>query len=121
MPKKVYIPVILFVFIICICNPKANATEEGYEFGKKLPMTPFMVLDKFGLQMCFRECEVYGACLSINYNRKHLVCELNSKLKSEKLFLINDDDYVYKEIPRPVSLFYSICFQQLHVQIKSNN
>lgn len=113
MPKKVYIPVILFVFITCICNPKVNATEEGYEVGKKLPMTPFKVLDKFGMQMCFRECEAYGACLSINYNRKHLVCELNSGWASRNLSFIDDDEYVYKEIPRPVSLFYSVCFQQL--------
>lgn len=44
-------------------------------------MTHFVVLDKLRLQMCFLECEVYGACLSINYNRKQLVCELNSGWK----------------------------------------
>lgn len=101
-PKNVSIPVILFVFVTCINNPKATATEVGYEFGKKLPMNPFMVLDNFGLQMCFKECEVYGACLSINYNRKHLVCELNSKWTSSHS-LVNDGDYIYKEIQSPVN------------------
>lgn len=116
-PKKVSIPVILFVFVTCINNPKATATEVGYEFGKKLPMNPFMVLDNFGLQMCFKECEVYGACFSISYNRKHLVCELNSKWTSSHS-LVNDGDYIYKEIQSPVSFFYSIFFQQ--IQINSN-
>lgn len=45
MSKNVVIPVILFVFIICICNPKVLANEEGYKFGEKLPMTPFVVLE----------------------------------------------------------------------------
>lgn len=114
MPKNVYIPVILFVFITCSCNLKSSAMNEGFEFGKKLPLVPFMFLDKFGLQMCFRECEAYGACLSINYNRRHLVCELNNGWKNSTLSLINDSDYVYKEILRPVSSFYSVCFQQPH-------
>lgn len=105
MPKNVYIPVLLFVFITCSCNLKSSAMKEGFEFGKKLPLVPFMLLDKFGLQMCFRECEAYGACLSINYNRRHLVCELNNGWKNSTLSLINDGDYVYKEILRPVSFF----------------
>lgn len=103
MPKNVYIPVILFVFITCSCNLKSSAMNEGFEFGKKLPLVPFMFLDKFGLQMCFRECEAYGACLSINYNRRHLVCELNNGWKNSTLSLINDSDYVYKEILRPAN------------------
>lgn len=45
MSKNVVIPVILFVFVICICNPKVLANEEGYKFGEKLPMTPFVVLE----------------------------------------------------------------------------
>lgn len=77
--------------------------EEGFLFGKKLPMSPFVVLAKFGLQMCYRECETYGACLSINYNRKLLVCQLNNGWENSTLSLINDGDYVYKEIPRPVN------------------
>lgn len=78
-------------------------------------MTHFVVLDKLRLQMCFLECEVYGACLSINYNRKQLVCELNSGWKYILFFLfgfIKDRHYVFKEVPRPVSFFYSVCFQR---------
>lgn len=116
MSKNVVIPVILFVFIICICDPKVLANEEVYKFGEKLPMTPFVVLDKLGLQMCFLECEAYSACLSINYNRKDFVCELNSGRKyiffPYSYFLINDSDYVFGEVHHPVSFFYSVCFQR---------
>lgn len=116
MSKNVVIPVILFVFVICICNPKVLANEEGYKFGEKLPITPFVVLEKLGLQMSFLECEAYSACLSINYNRKDFVCELNSRWKyiffPYSYFLINDSDYVFREVHHPVSFFYSVCFQR---------
>lgn len=120
MSKNVVIPVILFVFVICICNPKVLATEEVYKFGEKLPMTPFVVLEKLGLQMCFLKCEAYSACLSINYNRKDFVCELNSGREyiffPYSYFLINDNDYVFREVHHPVSFFYSVCFQRLKIK-----
>lgn len=53
--------------------------------------------------MCFRECEVFGGCLSINYNRKYLVCELNSEWSNSTLSLTDDGDFVYKEITSPVN------------------
>lgn len=111
MSRKQYICFIVFIFISC--KQIAAAFGEGYEFGKKLPVTPFKVLDKFGQQMCFTKCESYGVCLSINYNRKHLVCELNSEWKNSTLSLINDGDYVYKEIPSPVSNYYLNTVNQL--------
>lgn len=92
-----------------------SAIEDGYKFEEKFPMTHFVVLDKLRLQMCFLECEVYGACLSINYNRKQLVCELNSGWKYILFFLfgfIKDRHYVFEQVPRPVSFFYSVCFQR---------
>lgn len=83
-------------------------------------MTPFVVLEKLGLQMCFLECEAYSACLSINYNRKDFVCELNSGRKyiffPYSYFLINDSDYVFREVHHPVSFFYSVCFQRLKIK-----
>lgn len=103
MNEKRSISLIFFFFISCICSPLATAMKEAYEFGKKLPMAPLIVLDKFRRHKCFLECEAYGACLSINYNRKQLVCELNGGWKNSTLSLINDDDYVYREISRPVS------------------
>lgn len=108
MSKKSCMDII--VVVVCVCMTltkcaKCTTLGQGYELGKKLPMTPVMVLEKIGQQMCFKECEAYGACLSINYNRRQLVCELNSGRQNNNLSLINDDDYVYKEIPRAVSSY----------------
>lgn len=95
--------------------------KEANEFGKKLPMTPLTVLNKFGRQKCFLECETYGACLSINYNRKQLVCELNGGWKNSTLSLKNDDKYVYREIPHPVSTdYFGFCFDQLQIHLYHN-
>lgn len=116
MNEKRRISLICFVFISCICSPKATAMKEAYEFGKKLQMTPLTVWAKFGRQKCFLECETYGACLSINYNRKQLVCELNDGWKNITIFLINDDDYVYRKIPHLVITDYFVfCFDQLQI------
>lgn len=105
MSKKSCMDIIFIVVCVCMSltkYAKCTTLGQGYELGKKLPMTPVMVLEKIGQQMCFKECEAYGACLSINYNRGQLVCELNSGRQNNNLSLINDDDYVYKEIPRAV-------------------
>uniref|UniRef100_K1RJY9 Hepatic lectin n=1 Tax=Magallana gigas TaxID=29159 RepID=K1RJY9_MAGGI len=76
---------------------------QSFEIGQKLPATPFMVFNSFGVQMCLSECEKYVMCSSLNYNLKHFVCELNSGWKTESLSWINDDEYVYHEIPRPIN------------------
>lgn len=79
---------------------------QSFEIGQKLPATPFMVFNSFGVQMCLSECRKYAMCSSLNYNLKQFACELNSGWKTESLSWISDDDYVYHEIPRPVSVLY---------------
>lgn len=90
MSKKLYMDIIFIVVCVCMTltkYAKCTTLGQGYELGKKLPMTPIMVLEKIGQQMCFKECEAYGACLSINYNRGQLVCELNSGRQNNNLSL----------------------------------
>lgn len=74
------------------------------EIGKKLPVSPFMVLYEIGLHLCFRECESYAICLSINFNIKMLMCEMSSQKRNESLSLVNDSDFIYQEIPGVVSI-----------------
>ncbi|XP_056001820.1 angiopoietin-1-like [Ostrea edulis] len=69
------------------------------EIGKKLPVSQFTVLFEIGLYMCLKECETYAMCLSINFNRKMLMCELNSQKKNESLLLVDDDDFIYRDLP----------------------
>ena len=94
---------ILFAFI-----GRFSAVENGFEFGKKLPCEPFLILNMYGLKQCFSECQTYSMCLSINYDRKHLVCELNSVRKNASLLLENKDDFVYKETTDQVNLRFYI-------------
>jgi hypothetical protein len=84
----------------------SECTKPSYdrEIGKKLPISQFMVLYEVGLQMCFRECEAYTICLSLNFNRKMLLCELNSQKANDSLSLVNDNDFIYRDIPNVVSI-----------------
>jgi hypothetical protein len=77
--------------------------SETHELGKKLPVYPLLVLSEIGPQMCYRECQAYTFCLSINFNRKMLTCELNSQRKNGSLSLIADNDFIYRDIPDTVS------------------
>lgn len=98
----------LLILIAHVCLSKA--AERTNEFGKKLPVVPFMVLDNFGMQMCLKECEAFSLCSSINFHRKLFVCELNSHRTDGNISLINDQDYVYHEISHPVRKSYFITF-----------
>lgn len=91
---------------VCACTLQSKTMAQSFEIGQKLPATPFMVFNSFGVQMCLSECRKYAMCSSLNYNLKQFACELNSGWKTESLSWISDDDYVYHEIPRPVSVLY---------------
>jgi hypothetical protein len=78
--------------------------KENYEIGKRIPVAPWMVLYQIGRQMCYRECEAYTFCLSINFDRKMLTCELNNQKSNENLRLVDGDDFIYREIPAAVSV-----------------
>lgn len=93
---------IVFVALF-VCTVQSKTMAQSFEIGQKLPATPFMVFNSFGVQMCLSECEKYVMCSSLNYNLKHFVCELNSGWKTESLSWISDDEYVYHEIPRPIN------------------
>lgn len=59
--------------------------------------------------MCCSECDAYAMCLSVNYNRKLLVCELNNVKENKSGSLITDEDFVYNEMGDQVN-FGSILF-----------
>ncbi|XP_061189889.1 uncharacterized protein LOC133197724 [Saccostrea echinata] len=53
--------------------------------GQHLLGHSFLTLDKMGIQMCVRRCESYkGGCKSVNFDRDHLVCELNTYSSTDK-------------------------------------
>lgn len=130
LDKKKNLEKMLMIYVITTYILHVIAVGNGYEYGKKLPCEAFLTLNMFGLQQCFIECKAYRLCLSINYNRTHLVCGLNSVKRNSTLLPINDDDFVYNEITNPVrllivveyikSLFWFIKFLSESNKCKSN-
>lgn len=92
-----------FFSLVACCYRSETQKRMNYELGKKLPATPFMILKELGFQMCFKECEAYFMCVSINYHLQHFICELNSVRKDSLRPLVSDQDYAYHEIPRPAN------------------
>lgn len=96
-----------FYFSLVACFYRSDTCTQipmNYEFGKKLEVIPFMILKELGFQMCFKECEAYSKCVSINYHLQHFICKLNSVRKDVRdRPLVNDQDYAYHEIPYQVS------------------
>jgi hypothetical protein len=75
----------------------------AWTMGKKLPVSPLKILDKMGPHGCSRECQHVPVCLSVNYNRKQLTCELIGQRNSDAQPLINDKDSIYMDPPDSVS------------------
>lgn len=108
------------IYVITTYILHVIAVGNGFEYGKKLPCEAFLTLNEFGLQQCFIECKAYRLCLSINYNRNHLVCGLNSAKGNSTLLPINDDDFVYNEITDPVRLLIVLSISDLCFNLKSS-
>ncbi|XP_052709242.1 soluble scavenger receptor cysteine-rich domain-containing protein SSC5D-like isoform X2 [Crassostrea angulata] len=68
--------------------------------GKRLPVKWPRVEKNIGFQMCLRKCEAMSYCLSINFNRVFLECELNERKKNDTNDLVDDDSYFYAETVR---------------------
>ncbi|XP_048770207.1 coadhesin-like [Ostrea edulis] len=89
----------LLVSLILSHGMTEDMCTDDREVGKKLPVSPFTVLFDIGFNSCFKECEAYAICLSINFNRIHFMCEMNREKRNESLNLVDDDSFIYKEIP----------------------
>jgi hypothetical protein len=104
----------LFCRSVVIGNASVNSTGH-HESGKNFPVYPFKVLTDIGIQMCYRECEAYTLCLSVNFNRQMLTCGLNSQKATDNSDLVNADGYVYRDIPGIVSTDYLARYNGLNV------
>ncbi|XP_048770738.1 deleted in malignant brain tumors 1 protein-like isoform X1 [Ostrea edulis] len=102
MYRKTFIRFVSLVFFTFqhdlakdLCIPPSG---DRY-ISKRLPVVPFTVLFNVGIYSCFKQCEAYAICLSINFNRIQFMCELNSQKRNETLYLVDDGNFIYKEIP----------------------
>lgn len=95
----------LFLSAVLLCFARASSELHG----KSLSGFTFASLDKMGKQMCVRECQSYpGRCKSVNYDRVHLSCELNTDSATDKPEAILDRDGS-SYIPISTSANNSVC------------
>ncbi|XP_034329117.2 uncharacterized protein [Magallana gigas] len=94
-------------YIFALLFSLGRSSSEIY--GKYLSGFTFASFDKMGKQMCVRECQSYpGRCKSVNYNRVHLSCELNTDSATDKPEAILDrEGSTYIEILTSVN--NSVC------------
>jgi hypothetical protein len=85
-----------------------------YLNGKKLPVSPIVVLHETSLRRCVTECDFYMFCLSVNFNRKLRMCELNNQKISGNLSLVDEDDFIYRDIPGVVSGIYVLSYHNIN-------
>jgi hypothetical protein len=97
---------ILLLFQYVTLGNKCEDITEYHQHGKMLPVTPTMVLHDISLHVCFRECEFYMFCGSVNFNRKINKCHLNCRRANRELSVVDDSDFVYGEMPSVVSVIY---------------
>uniref|UniRef100_A0A8W8JE55 SRCR domain-containing protein n=1 Tax=Magallana gigas TaxID=29159 RepID=A0A8W8JE55_MAGGI len=74
--------------------------NQNKVIGKRLPVKWPGVEKNIGFQMCLRKCVAMSYCLSINFNRVLLECELNERKKNDTNDLVDDDSYFYAETVR---------------------
>lgn len=74
--------------------------KQDKVIGKRLPVKWPRVEKNIGFKMCLMKCEAMSYCLSINFNRVLLECELNEWKKKDTNDLVDDDSYFYAETVR---------------------
>ncbi|XP_062609291.1 coadhesin-like [Saccostrea cucullata] len=87
-------------FIINLNTVSCNLLScFDFMIGKKLSTTPIKILSDIGLETCLNQCVDHTYCLSVNYNRHEFICQLINRKKNNNETLLDDWDYIHKELP----------------------
>jgi hypothetical protein len=96
------------IFIMCIVSVKAGGRLLGYDFKSVSPT---------GQKECFKICYRHTDCLSINYSKTRLLCELNSQQESDNITVTETsgeaEDFIYtprQSIPQVGFVFNILIF-----------
>jgi len=66
----------------------------------------FITMDKIGLILCFKECQLINMCGAVNYKRYNLVCELVERnYRTSELKYSVDWQFISKQEMNQVSAF----------------
>ena len=85
--------IVLLFWTPYLVNVAFAVTAEQY--GYKLTKYPTMTIVPVGKRLCQRKCEEYARCLSVNYNREMLTCELLDEQATSEADLLVSSGYVY--------------------------
>ena len=102
--NKMFLTLLLFYSVeIKVVNSEENTCSSvpHETVGKRLPLSSEMrpqIENIIGFQMCLKKCKAISSCLSINYDRSQLRCELNKYKEEEPNPLVEDKMYIYAEI-----------------------
>ncbi|XP_062614797.1 uncharacterized protein LOC134276571 [Saccostrea cucullata] len=80
-----------------------------YIIGKKLSTTPIKVLSNISLETCLSQCKSLADCLSTNYHRHEFIYQLINRKKNNNEALLDDWDYIHKELPDIAHQTEKIC------------
>lgn len=88
-----FIRVIFLMDKLHTCNGvMVNITQVGHRLD-----VPGQILTATGKKQCVRECMRRGDCLSVNYWRSELRCQLNPSTVGPGAVLVSDVNSVYME------------------------
>lgn len=78
------------ILMIWIASVRSGRRLIGYEFRKESPI---------GQKQCLKLCSVHTDCLSINFSKNQLLCELNSQSETATVKVMENtsetDDFIY--------------------------
>lgn len=79
-----------FILMIWIASVQSGRRLIGYEFRRESPI---------GQKQCLKLCSVHTDCLSINFSKNQLLCELNSQSETATVKVMENtsetDDFIY--------------------------
>lgn len=78
------------ILMIWIASVRSGRRLIGHEFRRESPI---------GQKQCLKLCSVHTDCLSVNFNRNQLLCELNSQPETATVKVTENtsetEDFIY--------------------------
>ena len=78
---------------------------------KRLTRSIEKTLPGMGMRQCVKNCEIYGPCKAVNYNRNELTCQFLRDATTDTTELVDDEQSSYIDIQQQTT----VCNVLLHI------
>ena len=98
------------VFVFCavsLFNSETSGEWAGLAHSKIFYGETFTTIAGVSFQACMDECSSRAVCMSLNYNRKLLRCQLNSRAANDVTDLVQARGYLYVGNKQVTNFFYN--------------